>query len=133
MKKNYTAIKACASNYRNDESIKRKQFCVILLAAICFTFSQDIAAQTPNVIVIVADDLGWSQVSNGKMNLGNPSDFYETPAIDQLAEEGISFPHAYVNGANCAPTRAALLGGQYASRPTNNVFAVYNLNRGNNA
>lgn len=121
------------SNSKNNMSIKRIKFRLVALLAFCFIFSQAIEAQTPNIIVIVADDLGWSQVSTGKTNLDNPSDFYETPVIAQLAEEGISFPHAYVNGANCAPTRAALLGGQYASRPTNNVFAVYNLNRGNNA
>lgn len=84
----------------------------------------------PNIILVIADDLGWSQVSTGRTNLGNPSDFYETPALEVLAEEGMTFPHAYTAGANCAPTRASILTGQYASRPTNNVFAVHNLNRG---
>ncbi|GAA3612941.1 sulfatase-like hydrolase/transferase [Flavivirga amylovorans] len=89
--------------------------------------------QSPNVIVIIADDMGWSQVSTGLTNLNNPSDFYETPNLATLASEGIAFPYGYVNGSNCAPTRAALLSGQYASRPTNNIFAVDNLNRGGNS
>lgn len=85
----------------------------------------------PNIILIIADDQGWSQVSTGKTNLNNPSDFYETPVLDRLANEGITFPHAYANGANCAPTRAAILSGQYAVRSTNDVYAVDNLNRKN--
>ncbi|GAA3622480.1 hypothetical protein GCM10022397_05300 [Flavivirga jejuensis] len=92
-----------------------------------------IYSQSPNVIVIIADDMGWSQVSTGLTNLGNSSDFFETPRLATLASEGIAFPYGYVNGSNCAPTRAALLSGQYASRPTNNIFAVDNLNRGGNS
>ncbi|NMH86202.1 LamG-like jellyroll fold domain-containing protein [Flavivirga algicola] len=90
-------------------------------------------SQSPNVIVIIADDMGWSQVSTGLTNLNNPSDFFETPRLETLATEGIAFPYGYVNGSNCAPTRAALLSGQYASRATNNIFAVDNLNRGGNS
>ncbi|MFK2820989.1 sulfatase-like hydrolase/transferase [Flavobacteriaceae sp. LMIT009] len=88
-------------------------------------------SQSPNVIVIIADDMGWNQVSTPLTNLNNPSDFYETPTLETLATQGIAFPHAYVNGANCAPTRAALLSGQYAARPHNNIFNVDDLNRGN--
>ncbi|MDO5971718.1 sulfatase-like hydrolase/transferase [Flavivirga aquimarina] len=100
-------------------------FCM-LIAVSSLSYSQ-----TPNIVVIIADDMGWSQVSTGLTNLNNPSDFYETPTLETLASQGIAFPYAYVNGANCAPTRAALLSGQYASRPTNNIFNVYDLNRGN--
>ncbi len=95
--------------------------------------SSNIHSQSPNVIVVIADDMGWSQVSTGLTNLNNPSDFYETPTLETLASEGIAFPYGYVNGSNCAPTRAAILSGQYASRPTNNIFAVDNLNRGGNS
>ncbi|WP_299555829.1 sulfatase-like hydrolase/transferase [Seonamhaeicola sp.] len=103
-----------------------KQLC-LLLFALCMNA---LFSQSPNVVIIIADDMGWSQVSTGLTNLNNPSDFYETPTLETLASEGIAFPHAYVNGANCAPTRAALLSGQYASRPHNNIWAVDNLNRG---
>ena len=84
----------------------------------------------PNLLFILADDLGWSDTSNDRTNLGNPSDFYETPCLERLALEGMAFTNAYTNGPNCAPTRAALLTGQYAPRPTNNVFNVGDLNRG---
>ncbi|MBV1887670.1 MAG: sulfatase-like hydrolase/transferase, partial [Urechidicola sp.] len=99
---------------------------------LCLFFSNKLFSQgDPNIILIIADDMGWTQVSNGLTNLNNPSDFYETPRLDELASEGIAFPHGYVNGANCAPTRAAILTGQHASRPANNVFNVDDLNRGN--
>ncbi|GAA3622474.1 LamG-like jellyroll fold domain-containing protein [Flavivirga jejuensis] len=104
-----------------------KYLCLLLF----ILFFNHLSSQSPNVIVIIADDMGWSQVSTGLTNLNNPSDFYETPTLETLASQGIAFPYAYVNGANCAPTRAALLSGQYASRPTNNIFNVYDLNRGN--
>ncbi len=101
---------------------------------VLFTFLVGgVHAQSPNIIVIIADDMGWSQVSTGLTNLNNSSDFFETPVLETLASEGIAFPYGYVNGSNCAPTRAALLSGQYASRPTNNIFAVDNLNRGGNS
>ena len=102
-------------------------FTYVLL--LCALFCSKVYSQTPNVIVIIADDMGWSQVSTGLTNLNNQSDFYETPNLETLASQGIAFPHGYVNGANCAPTRAALLSGQYAARPTNNIFAVDHLNR----
>ncbi|MDY8138912.1 sulfatase-like hydrolase/transferase [Aquimarina sp. 2201CG5-10] len=99
---------------------------LLMMISICDTMY----SQSPNIVVIIADDMGWSQTSSSEITMNNPSDFYETPRIASLASEGIAFPNAYVNGANCAPTRAAILSGQWASRPTNNVFAVNGLNRG---
>ncbi|GAA4901416.1 hypothetical protein GCM10023311_28900 [Flaviramulus aquimarinus] len=109
---------------------------ITFLILVGLLFSGNLYSQTdPNIILIIADDMGWNQVSSNvttNVDANNyGSDFYETPIIDQLASEGIAFPYAYVNGANCAPTRAALLSGQYAARPHNNVFTVYDLNRGN--
>ena len=68
------------------------------------------AATLPNVLFIFADDLGWSDVGY------NGSRYYETPRIDQLAKEGMTFSNAYVAAPNCAPSRAALMFGQYAPR-----------------
>ncbi|MEM7577563.1 MAG: sulfatase [Planctomycetota bacterium] len=64
----------------------------------------------PNVVVIVADDLGWRDP--GFMG----SDYHRTPNLDRLASEGMVFRQAYANAAVCAPTRAAVLTGMYASR-----------------
>lgn len=64
----------------------------------------------PNVIFILADDLGW-------MDLGcYGSSFYETPNIDQLAKEGISFTNAYAACPVSSPTRASFQTGKYPAR-----------------
>src|SRR5687768_18022424 len=64
----------------------------------------------PNVVFILADDLGWTDVAC------NGSKYYETPNIDRLAAEGLRFTSGYTCGPNCAPTRAALMTGQYGPR-----------------
>ncbi|MGH1565149.1 sulfatase-like hydrolase/transferase [Mumia sp. DW29H23] len=81
------------------------------------------AAPRPNLVYIMADDLGWSDLSTGLTNGGYGNDFNETPRLDQLAEEGQVFTEAYAS-VQCSPTRTALHTGQYATRPTNNVYAV---------
>ncbi|QDU56866.1 sulfatase-like hydrolase/transferase [Aeoliella mucimassa] len=86
-------------------------------------------AATPNIVFIFADDLGWTDTSVAAGTGGYSSDFYETPNLELLATNGMAFTNAYSAGANCAPTRAALLTGQYAPRATNNVFAVGSLDR----
>ena len=75
-----------------------------------------------NIVLIVADDLGWRDA--GFMG----SDFYETPSLDRLAAQGMVFTDAYANGANCAPSRAALMSGQYG--PRTGVYTVGSSNRG---
>jgi arylsulfatase A len=64
----------------------------------------------PNVILILADDLGWTDLSS----FG--SDYYQTPAIDQLAKDGMKFTQAYSACTVCSPTRGAILTGQYPGR-----------------
>jgi arylsulfatase A-like enzyme len=75
----------------------------------------------PNIVFILADDLGWTDL--GCMG----SRYYETPHIDQLAAQGMRFT-AYYNCQNCAPTRAALMSGQYA--PRTGVYTVGSGARG---
>jgi arylsulfatase A-like enzyme len=68
----------------------------------------------PNVIVIVADDLGYNDISlNGGGVAGGT---VPTPNIDSLARQGVSFEQAYSGHATCAPSRAALLTGRYPTR-----------------
>ncbi|GAA5149457.1 sulfatase [Nocardioides marinquilinus] len=86
-------------------------------------------APRPNIVFVMADDLGWSDLRTGRVNGGNGSDFDDTPAIDRLAEQGMSFDNAYAC-LNCAPTRMALQTGLYATRPQNNVYIVDELDRG---
>jgi len=76
----------------------------------------------PNIVFIFIDDLGWKDM--GYMG----SDYYETPNIDNIAKQGMIFTNAYANAANCAPTRASLLTGQYS--PRHRVFTVASSARG---
>ena len=85
-----------------------------------------IQSPPPNIVFILADDLGWSDLAGGQTTHGGGSDFYETPNIARLAREGMAFSSAYAC-ANCAPTRAALISGQYPTRTR--VYNVGNLNR----
>jgi arylsulfatase A-like enzyme len=64
----------------------------------------------PNVIVILADDLGWTDLAC----FG--SDLHRTPNLDRLAREGMRFTHGYSACTVCSPTRAALMTGKYPSR-----------------
>src|ERR1051326_4375490 len=66
-------------------------------------------AQT-NIVLILADDLGWTDLSC------YGSDFYETPHIDRLARDGMKFTQAYSACTVCSPTRAAILTGKYPAR-----------------
>lgn len=72
--------------------------------------AQQPANGQPNIIFVLADDLGWADI-----NCFDPLNrqYYETPNIDKLAQEGMRFTQAYTNAANCSPTRAALISGQY--------------------
>jgi arylsulfatase A-like enzyme len=66
--------------------------------------------ERPNIVCIVADDLGWRDLSC----YGSP--FYETPHLDRLAHEGARFTDAYASCPVCSPTRASLVTGQYPAR-----------------
>ena len=68
------------------------------------------AAKPPNVVVILADDLGY-----GDLGCYGREDV-RTPALDGLAAAGVRFTQCYANGPECTPTRAALLTGRYQQR-----------------
>jgi arylsulfatase A-like enzyme len=67
-------------------------------------------SKKPNILLIVADDLGYGELSIQ----GNPQ--IPTPHIDFLANKGIRFTSGYVSGPYCSPTRAALMTGRYQQR-----------------
>ena len=66
--------------------------------------------ETPNIIVILADDLGWADLGC------YGSKFHKTPHLDALAQGGLRFTHGYAACPVCSPTRAALLTGQSPAR-----------------
>lgn len=68
----------------------------------------------PNIILIVADDLGYNDISlNGG---GVAGGIVKTPNIDALAREGVNFTTAYAANATCSPSRAAMMTGRYPTR-----------------
>ncbi len=85
----------------------------------------------PNIVLVVADDLGWTDLSSGATNMGNRSHYYRTPNIDALAARGMAFDNAYANGPNCSPSRAALMTGSHAART--GVYTVNSNVQGNPA
>ena len=68
--------------------------------------------QNPNIIVILADDLGYGSVNS----YGARDDLVRTPNINKLAEEGMQFTNAYAAASVCTPTRYSLLLGRYPWR-----------------
>jgi arylsulfatase A-like enzyme len=82
----------------------------------------------PNIIIFMVDDLGWNHIGVDAPTMGTHDKRYVTPNLAKLAEQGLSFTHAYAQ-PNCAPTRAAMLSGQYPARIHNGVYVVGNLNR----
>jgi arylsulfatase A-like enzyme len=67
----------------------------------------------PNIILIVADDLGYNDIS---LNGGGVAGIVQTPNIDALAREGVHFTIAYAANATCSPSRAAMMTGRYPTR-----------------
>ena len=68
------------------------------------------AEDKPNIVLLLADDLGWT----GLGCFG--SDLYETPNLDALAQRGVKFTNAYSACTVCSPTRASIMTGQYPAR-----------------
>ena len=77
-----------------------------------------VTADSPNIILILTDDQGWSQRS-GLMdpeNAASGSNYLHTPAMDRIAEEGMRFTDGYSPAPLCTPTRRSILCGTSAAR-----------------
>jgi arylsulfatase A-like enzyme len=81
------------------------------LLILLFVLGSSAFAAQPNVIVILADDLGWSDTTL----YGNTA-YYQTPNVARLASRGMTFTRAYSASPLCSPTRSALLTGQSPAR-----------------
>ncbi len=89
-------------------AMKQLLVCLCALNFICGSaFAVD---AKPNVILILADDLGWTDLAC----FG--SDLHETPALDRLARDGMKFTQNYSACTVCSPTRSALMTGKYPAR-----------------
>ena len=69
------------------------------------------SAERPNILFILADDVGW-----GDIRTNNPNGQVPLPAIERLANEGINFTDAHTSAAKCAPSRYSIITGNYQWR-----------------
>ena len=83
----------------------------LLLAPLAALTAAEKKNDKPNIIFILADDLGWSDTS-----LYGTTKFLETPNIDLLAKRGMTFTNAYAANPLCSPTRASIVTGLYPAR-----------------
>ena len=84
---------------------------MLLLAACCLALPSVAAGRQPNVLFILADDLGWSDTT-----LHGTTKFYQTPNVERLAKRGVTFTRAYSASPLCSPTRSAILTGLSPAR-----------------
>ncbi|MFO0792276.1 MAG: sulfatase-like hydrolase/transferase [Pirellulales bacterium] len=84
-----------------------------LLVAVATSIAS--AQPTPNIVLILSDDQGWTgtsvQMDPGGLGPLSASDFYETPNLEALASQGLRFRQAYSAAPNCSPTRSSILTG----------------------
>src|ERR1041385_7686690 len=97
--------------------------CAVFASLICPIVALAAPARKPNIIFVLADDLGWTDVAC----FG--SKYYESPNIDRLASQGMKFTNGCTAAPNCAPTRAALMSGQY--EPRTGIYTVGGIDRFN--
>lgn len=90
----------------------KKVFCITTLFLLTGFFSVGYAQQKPNIIFILADDLGYADVGC------YGSTVIKTPNIDRLAKSGMRFTNFYAGSTVCAPSRASLMTGQHIGHTT---------------
>ena len=96
--------------------MKNRTFLLLSIVLISLLFSCSTATKngefaSPNIVYILADDLGYGDVS-----ALNPDSKIKTPNMDKIAEEGMVFTDAHSNASVCTPTRYGILTGQYCWR-----------------
>ena len=83
---------------------------IALISFVALSSLQLRADERPNVVFILADDLGWKDLSI------TGSEFYETPHIDRIASSGVQFVQGYATCQVCSPSRASIMTGKYPAR-----------------
>jgi arylsulfatase A-like enzyme len=92
------------------EPMKKHTSTLSLASLLAFT-TLAFPADKPNILVILADDLGY-----GELNCQGFTSQIPTPSIDSLARNGVRFTSGYVSGPYCSPTRAGFMTGRYQQR-----------------
>ena len=99
----------------SDLAIK---LCILLSTASTLCPAGAASADEPNFLVVLIDDLGWTDTSV-QMDPNIPkskSDFHQTPNLEALAAAGMKFSNAYASSPNCSPTRASIQTGKTPAR-----------------
>ena len=102
-------------------TLSRRQFLPLATLTASRLFAQR-PANRPNIIFILADDLGWGDVS-----CNNSKSRIPTPNIDRIANEGVRFTNAHTPSAVCSPTRYGLLTGRYPWRTAMREGVLYSF------
>ncbi len=84
---------------------------IFLICSVLFCLTSARAAELPNIIFIIADDLGY-----GELSVQDPDTNVPTPHIDSIATNGVQFTDGYVSAPFCAASRAGLITGRYQTR-----------------
>ena len=90
-----------------------RHLAIALALVSIFTSASSFAADKPNIVLILTDDLGWQDVKCYDIDEPSPM---ETPNIDALAKKGVLFWQAYAPAPTCAPTRCAIMSGIHPAR-----------------
>ncbi|MBI5802633.1 MAG: sulfatase [Verrucomicrobia bacterium] len=93
----------------------------LLVALLTVPAAEPAHASKPNIVLILADDLGWADLAC------YGADLHETPHLDQLARDGVRFTQACAPAPVCSPTRAALLTGKAPARLHITIWAEGSL------
>ena len=103
-------------NYSNVANLKLYK--LLFLGFLFLLYLNQVSAQSPNFVIIVLDDQGWTG-SSVQMDAGIPgskSDFYHTPKTESMAHSGMTFSQGYAPAPKCAPSRASILTGRTTAR-----------------
>ena len=99
-----------AENWSISSDLTRREFCRISAAA-AVSLPRKSVSRAPNIVYILADDLGY-----GDVGFLNPQSKIPTPNLDRLARQGVRFTDAHDPTALCTPTRYGILTGRYCWR-----------------
>ncbi|CAA6678497.1 MULTISPECIES: sulfatase [unclassified Lentimonas] len=98
----------------------QKRICILITAVASSLWGAGSDAERPNVILLMADDLGW-----GDVQCFNPKTAIKTPHLNAMAADGLQFNRFYSSSPVCSPTRASSITGRHPFR-----FGVYYANTG---
>jgi len=119
MKKTFRRFIYASSNVADGSCKRRLLGSLVLVSAMLGWISSPIAAERPNIILCMADDMGWGDTGYN----GHP--VLKTPCLDAMANAGLKFHRFYAGAAVCSPTRGSCLTGRNSTR-----FGIMTANQG---